>query len=299
MLYNYDEAIRFQDFYNMLPTEIQVTLFSFDLENTKNIFSDLELYNENKDIFARRALHLYGGRLMFSTTTDADNRFNEIRTNILDFYKSNYYKYKTLVATTNFVYNPIWNVDGTITEETTRTPNLTTTATDTTTTTTSGTGTTTNSGSDTTTTTDSSTTKNSGQDSTQTNVLASNEKASKVAPFDAENFKNLNSDTDKSNSDTTTTTTHGLTVAENGDSTVTTAHGLKIENSNSANSTTENSAGTTKTGNEKTVTKTTRSGNIGVTMTQALIKEERDVAEINIIDMFLEDLFNNISFNIY
>ena len=299
MLYNYAESIRFQDFYNSLPAEAQPTLFSFDLENTKNIFSDLELYNENKDIFSRRALHLYGGRLMFSTTTDSDNRFNEIRSNILDFYKSNYYKYKTLIATTNFVYNPIWNVDGTVTEETTRTPNLTTTSTDTTTTTASGTDTTTNSGSDTTTTTDSNTTTNSGQDSTQTNVLASNEKTSKVAPFDAENFKNLNSERDTGNSDTTATTTHGLKVTENGDSTATVTHGLKIENSNSTNSTTENSAGTTTTGNEKIITKTTRSGNIGVTMTQALIKEERDVAEINIIDMFLEDLFNNISFNIY
>ena len=299
MLYNYDEAIRFQDFYNSLPTEVQPTLFSFDLENTKNIFSDLELYNENKDIFARRALHLYGGRLMFSTTTDPDNRFNEIRTNILDFYKSNYYKYKTLIATTNFVYNPIWNVDGTVTEETTRTPNLTTTSTDTSTTTNSGTNTTTNSGSDKTTTTDNNTTTNSGQDSTQTNVLASNEKTSNVAPFDAENFKKLSNETDKDNSDTTATTTHGLKVTENGDSTATITHGLKIENSNSANSTTENSAGTTTTGNEKIVTKTTRSGNIGVTMTQALIKEERDVAEFNIIDMFLEELFNNISFNIY
>lgn len=299
MLYNYDEAIRFQDFYNSLPAEVQPTLFSFDLENTKNIFSDLELYTENKDIFARRALHLYGGRLMFSSTTDTDNRFNEIRANILDFYKSNYYKYKTLIATTNFVYNPIWNVDGTITEESTRTPNLKTTATDTTTTTASGTGATINSGNDKTTTTNNNTTTNSGQDSTQTNVLASNEKMSKVAPFDAENFKNLNNDTDKSNSDTTATTTHGLKVAENGDSTETTTHGLKIENSNSTNSTTENSAGTTTTGNEKIITTTTRSGNIGVTMTQALIKEERDVAEFNIIDMFLEDLFNNISFNIY
>ena len=299
MLYNYAESIRFQDFYNSLPAEAQPTLFSFDLENTKNIFSDLELYNENKDIFSRRALHLYGGRLMFSTTTDSDNRFNEIRSNILDFYKSNYYKYKTLIATTNFVYNPIWNVDGTVTEETTRTPNLTTTSTDTTTTTASGTGATTNSGSDKTTTTDNSTTTNSGQDSTQTNILSSNEKTSKVAPFDAENFKNLNSERDTGNSDTTATTTHGLKVTENGDSTATVTHGLKIENSNSTNSTTENSAGTTTTGNEKIITKTTRSGNIGVTMTQALIKEERDVAEINIIDMFLEDLFNNISFNIY
>lgn len=299
MLYNYEESIRFQDFYNSLPTEVQPTLFSFDLENTKNIFSDLELYNENKDIFSRRALHLYGGRLMFSTTTDTDNRFNEIRTNILDFYKSNYYKYKTLIATTNFVYNPIWNVDGTITEETTRTPNLTTTSTDTTTTTASGTGTTTNSGSDKTTTTDNNTVTNSGQDSTQTNVLSSNEKTSNVAPFDAENFKKLSNETDKGNSDTTATTTHGLTVAENGDSTATITHGLTVENSNSANTTTENSAGTTTTGNEKIVTTTTRSGNIGVTMTQALIKEERDVAEINIIDMFLEELFNNISFNIY
>ena len=299
MLYNYDESIRFQDFYNSLPAEVQPTLFSFDLENTKNIFSDLELYNENKDIFARRAMHLYGGRLMFSSTTDPDNRFNEIRTNILDFYKSNYYKYKTLIATTNFVYNPIWNVDGTVTEESTRTPNLKTTATDTTTTTASGTGSTTNSGSDTTTTTDNNTTTNSGQDSTQTNVLTSNEKTSNVAPFDAENFKKLNNETDKANSDTTATTTHGLKVTENGGSTATTTHGLTVENSNSTNSTTENSAGTTTTGNEKIVTRTTRSGNIGVTMTQALIKEERDVAEFNIIDMFLEDLFNNISFNIY
>ena len=236
---------------------------------------------------------------MFSTTTDTDNRFNEIRSNILDFYKSNYYKYKTLIATTNFVYNPIWNVDGTVTEEMTRTPNLTTTSTDTTTTTASGTDTTTNSGNDKTATTGSNTTTNSGQDSTQTNVLASNEKTSNVAPFDAENFKKLSNDTDKSNSDTTATTTHGLKVTENDDSTATTTHGLTVENSNSTNSTTENSAGTTTTGNEKIITKNTRSGNIGVTSTQKLISEERDVAEFNIIDMFLEDLFNNISFNIY
>ena len=171
--------------------------------------------------------------------------------------------WEELYATTQYEYNPIWNVDGTVVED--RDLKGTDYLTDDHTTTRTHTDTITRTHNDTLTTTH-------GAGSTNTHsVYGFN--SSTEAPADKD-----------------ITTTNG-TDSDAHTGTVTDAHTGSI---------TDKDTGTRKhdTSDSGTVT-TTRTGNIGVTSTQSLIQEQREVVKLNIIDVIIKDFADRFCLKVY
>lgn len=161
------------------------------------------------------------------------------------------YKYKTLFATTNLVYNPIWNVDGT--EERKRESSKESSDTDTF----NNTDTLTKGGSDT-----------SSSTGTDTETKS-------VTTFDSDVFR----DTEKTiNTPNTTDTT--------------------IYNSSDTNRHTGTVSNAYEDSENETET-VTKQGNIGVTSTQSLISQEREVALFDFISIVEKDIIKNVCSLIY
>lgn len=168
-----------------------------------------------------------------------------------------------LYATTQYEYNPIWNVDGTVVED--RDLEGTDYLTDDHTTTRTHTDTITRTHNDTMETTyDNGTTM-------EHSVYGFN--SSTEAPADK----------DRTDNDGTTTDAHTGTITD--------AHTGSI---------TDKDTGTRKhdTSDSGTVT-TTRTGNIGVTSTQSLIQEQREVVKLNIIDVIIKDFADRFCLKVY
>jgi hypothetical protein len=171
--------------------------------------------------------------------------------------------WEELYKTTQYEYNPIWNVDGTVVED--RDLEGTDYLTDDHTTTRTHTDTITRTHNDTLTTTH-------GAGSTNTDsVYGFN--SSTEAPADKD-----------------TTTTNG-TDSDAHTGTIADAHTGAI---------TDKDTGTRKhdTSDSGTVT-TTRTGNIGVTSTQSLIQEQREVVKLNIIDVIIKDFADRFCLKVY
>lgn len=171
--------------------------------------------------------------------------------------------WKELYDTTQYEYNPIWNVDGKVKEE----HNLTGTdyLTDDHTTTRTHTDTITRTHTDTVTTTHGLTV------TTDDSVYGYNESA--AAP------------SDKS------------VAAQSGTSSD--AHTGQIADAHTG-AITDKDTGTRKhdTSDKGDIT-TTRTGNIGVTSTQSLIQEQREVVKFNIIDVIIQDFSNRFCLKVY
>ena len=187
--------------------------------------------------------------------------------------------WEELYKTTQYEYNPIWNVDGTVVEDRDLegtdylTDDHTTTRTHTDTITRTHTDTLTRTHNDTLTTTH-------GAGSTNTHsVYGFNSSAE--APADKDTTTTNGTDSDA----------HTGTIADAHTGAITDAHTGNI---------TDKDTGTRKhdTSDSGTVT-TTRTGNIGVTSTQSLIQEQREVVKLNIIDVIIKDFADRFCLKVY
>lgn len=78
---------------------------------------------ENYDI---DFVNLYGDREFYLSDNILEENYSTYFSTLIYAYLSaNKYMYTKLFSTTNFEYNPIWNVEGSETRTTTRTPNIT------------------------------------------------------------------------------------------------------------------------------------------------------------------------------
>ena len=164
-----------------------------------------------------------------------------------------------LYKTTTFEYNPIWNKDGTITETEEISRTGDTSGKSNTTTATSGTSNTTTATSG----------NSSGNSETDTYVFGFNE----------------------SNGAQSGRTTESGANSSSGNST---------ENGTSSGNSTENGTSSeNRKDNEKRTYTRSEQGNIGVTTTQAMIREEREVDEFSIIDYIARDVINKMCLLVY
>ena len=297
--------------------EISKNQNTFDIfgdSQITSLFIDEKIITSSSDM-TKLFLASYGDRYFFKSFNDYITAYTEIQSyiSLIDF--KYLYKYKKLIKTLNFEYNPIWNKDATYTNKITRTPNLTTenssnqtsnekntntssgnitenqTATPNTTTTNKTTGTKTATPNLTTTTTNPATTVTHSTSPYDTSNQLYNEYADKTEIAADTQERQSGTNTEKTDSTITTTQT-GTNTATN--TTATTATGT-VENT-----ITNTNSGTIKeSGNEVTIEETKENGNIGVTSTQELIKAERDVANFSVINEFLNDVITEIGLDIY
>lgn len=245
-----------------------------------------------------------------SQNDDYSDTFNNLKQFINVHMKTNAYKYYKIVESTKLEYNPIWNVDGTETTDTTRTPNIThgKTGTDTTTTETKNNQTIT---ADKETKNNQSITNNTTIKNNQSQTVTETPNTAKennkgVTSYDSATFNDSEKTVEKLTGNTKTVTdysgtadTENTTTSYSGnadkETTTTTYSG------NADTVTTNYTAGVTETetGTDTTNTTVTRQGNIGVTSTQNLIKQEREIANLNIIYDYINDLSRFIFLNIY
>ena len=235
--------------------------------------------------------------------------------------------WEELYKTTQYEYNPIWNVDGTVIEDrdlsgtdyrtddhtTTRThtDTITRTHNDTDTITHGKTDTTTHGLTDTITHGKTDTTTHGLTDTIDESVYGYNSttKAPSAQKIDAQSGTTTVAEsgtTTDAQSGTTTVAQSGTTtdaqsgtttVAESG--TTADAHTGTITDAHTG-SITDADTGTINhdTSDSGTIT-TTRQGNIGVTSTQSLIQEQREVVKLNIIDVIIKDFADRFCLKVY
>lgn len=195
------------------------------------------------------------------------------------------YKWSKLLATEEFEYNPIWNKDGTITETEEIGRNKVSRVNDSTTETASGTGTTASTDTKNTESSSDEESNTTGSDTQTTDSTGSDEL--KVSAFDTNTYNNREKRDTTGNTESTSSGT--ATATRTGSSTV--------EESGSGNTTTTTSDSRSLTGNREAVDQDgerrsysrTEQGNIGITTTQQMIKEEREVSDFSIYDVIVQD----------
>lgn len=264
---------------------------------------------------------------------------NDIQLDILDCDYLYKYKYDKLLKTLTLKYNPIWNKDGEITHTSTRTPDLTTKDSGNSSVTVTHNTTVAESTDSTTTETPSTTVSEKVQHgltvtetpnlhgstsvdhglSTVESPSTSQTTTHSTSPYDgggpyveSEDVTSNSGSTTTTNSgtDTTTTSTSGSTETANSgtDTTTTTTSGstqTAVSGSTDTKTTgTDSTAGTdgntrTETGTDTIEEKTIEQGNIGVTTTQSMIGEERQVANFSILKAYCTDIANYICMSTY
>lgn len=268
-------------------------------------------------IFLRRyrLRFYYYAVLVQNDSVDYETLYNTIKNYISDIDFELKYKYDKLIKTLSFEYNPIWNKDGTITHNYKRTPDLSTAETQSggsnlqhgLTVTTTPDLTTTETGSGETTETPNTTTKVSGTGSETTTPNLDTTTTNSVVTYDGGSAQLHDTSDEKqtgtqevSTSGDTTTTNSGTTTTETSDSRTTTEGG-KTTTSNSGidATTTTGNLNRTETGTDTIEETTLEQGNIGVTTTQSMIREEREISDYSIIDTYLKDIVNYICLATY
>lgn len=208
-------------------------------------------------------------------------------------------RWQKLYNTMWFSYNPIWNKDGSVTRTETETRDLS--STDSGTTKNSGTGketrnlSSTDSGNQTSSMTGKETRNITITDSPATTVT----ETKKVAGYNSNDFVNSEQNTTE-NSGTNTRNDTGTVDNTTNDTTTT-------ENTRSDTGTVDNTVSTaTENSNQKTDTGTiTRSytsretGNIGVTETQTMIQDEREIVNFNMSQIIINDFISRFCILVY
>lgn len=197
------------------------------------------------------------------------------------------WSWNKLYETLNFTYNPIWNKDGTITETETRETSGTDGGTLTTGGTVSNTGTITDDG-----------------DGTETGTIADNgsenvtrgshtDRTYKQRGFNDSGLVANRSEEEQTDEsvDTTNSNTRTLNTANTADN-VRTLNTLETSN----NTTTDSR---TRAGSEDITRSRTEQGNIGVTTTQQMIQEERDISLFDLVDHITQDFKEQFCIMVY
>lgn len=230
-------------------------------------------------------LHKYGGMLM------RDYELAELTFLTMIWHHANEYKFNGLAESTKFDYNPIENYNRTETETVERSPDITreTETTETPRVATSQQSTRTPNVTETDThnlmTTEGGTT---GDAVTETNSETSGA-TGKVAPFDSALFNNAtqNDVTASGSGSTTETITHGKTTADTGTLTHTTAGTDTTQTTTTHTGENHTTRAETETGTDTTERETHIAGNIGVTTSQQMIEQERQIVDFVFVDLYL------------
>ena len=222
-------------------------------------------------------------------------------------------KWDRLYTSYTAEYNPIWNVDGSITETETRDLAADHTGTDTTgstgtdTETHTGTETVADSGTDTETHTGTETVADSGTDSESRSGTDRKETSGSVYGFDSSGAVPADSGSETVTAGIGTSTTYGKTEENTKNLTDSTQYGKSEENTKNLTDSTTYGRIDTRTLNTKdtdkgTITRqTTRGGNIGVTMTQQLLEADSEYWN-KVTSLFyhqvITDVVNEITYKI-
>lgn len=207
------------------------------------------------------------------------------------WHTANYYKFEGLAATTTADYNPIENYNRTETETVERTPDLTTETTTTETPRVVETETTTHTPQTTETETHNLTATEGGTTGTATTEqsASSADTTGKVAPYDSALFSNAAESVGSTSGSgsASETVTHGKTLADTGTVTRATTGTDTTQKQTSATGTNTNAETREETGTDTTERETHISGNIGVTTSQEMLKQEREIVNFVMLDEYL------------
>lgn len=201
------------------------------------------------------------------------------------------YKFNGLAETTKKVYNPIENYNRTETETVERTPDLTTETERTETPRVTTTETATRTPDLTVTERDSRTFTDSGTTAVSSETDQTISATGGVMPFDANTFHNATT-SDSGKFESSETTTHGKTTT-NGGSLIQETDGTDTTTTTKSATGTNTDAETrTETGTDTTERESHISGNIGVTTTQEMLKQEREIVNFVFLDEYLAEWVN-------
>lgn len=332
--------------YNIHPTVSEV--------NTKqgsalsNLFAGVDIFQSDLQVTGADLLNQfildYGERAFMLPATAAEMAadYSGYATRVVQAFQLKYktqlkYKYTKLLETMFYEYNPIWNVDGTETTDTTHNQSQTVTTDIETIRRQVETVTTDRNQTETVTTRNNQEIEHHIEKDRDYNYTEIDEPKKtttekpgttithNVTPYDSTDQTAASSDTasgtttteeeynrnkfEYHNEDYTDTTAYKLTqgATDNGDTvrteysgdgdTVTTAYSLPA--GTTKGDTVHNSVTTEYEGETPDNITTTRQGNIGVTSTQSLIQQEREIVDFDIIGNFLRDCSNLICLNVY
>lgn len=195
--------------------------------------------------------------------------------------------WQKLYNSTMFVYNPIWNKDGTITEN--RSKEYSSEK--------SGTVESSNDGTSSKTTEDSKSITNTRTDNTDTSRSASGDQdtdtENKVAGFNSSSYVNKDKQTVDQSWSENSTEDIDRTISDTG-----AESGNLTETGTTSDSGSTSESGTTA-GTESEEYTRTEQGNIGVTSTQQLIKEEREISLFEIDDFIINDFKRQFCILVY
>ena len=225
-----------------------------------------EVYFRNHTAIDFTIKNKYGHLKTLRKYDSVESAFNDMQ-NVFDRMMAyNRYKYTTLSNTEHFEYEPLWNVDGTVETETER------------------------ESTDTMVNGQIQTTVNNGQkvvsstigQRTNTDTIGAStlNRVNAVSPFETESIANVAHD-EQIETTAQKQDTHILSGATDS------------QTQNASTDTSTISSHTDTNSNEVTEkVKTVRYGNIGVTSTQNLIQQERDIAYFNVFEIVFNDFFD-------
>lgn len=332
---SYYTYVTFKDLKNNLQA-VGNTYNPFNTSSIAKLFLNNSVL-DNTERLTRIFNRKYGLRFWYSpvevsnNSINYENIYNELVQSIEDIDLELTYKYEKLVKTLTLEYNPIWNKDGKITHTYTRTPNLSTADTGTLTSetkygltqtvtpdledTTNATAHETTTPTVSTQTSTNSTVTDTPKTTTTETPAVSTTVTNSVSPYDttdltvrdsqtttpAGNNTTTVTGTDTQTSDSTVTVTQSGTDKTETDSTVTQKHTGETVTANSGSDTVTNSNSNTRleTGTDNIQESTLEQGNIGVTTTQSMIQEERNIADYSVIDEYLRDVIKYVSLGTY
>lgn len=208
-----------------------------------------------------------------------------------------------LLKTTQYEYNPIWNKDGMVSEVVTRNLAATEDVSDVNTTTHADTDTRTRADTDTRTHLDTDTTTLDNTDEQTRDLAGTNDSTSSHGVFGYNSSTKAPESEDIIDQDTTdtgtVTDTHTGTITDAHTGTITDAHTGTITDAHTGTITDARIIDRDTSDTGTIATYRTEQGNIGLTSTQDLIKAQREVVQINIMDIIIHDFIDRFCLKIY
>ena len=208
-----------------------------------------------------------------------------------------------LLKTTQYEYNPIWNKDGMVSEVVTRNLAATEDVSDVNTTTHADTDTRTRADTDTRTHLDTDTTTLDNTDEETRDLAGTNDSTNSHGVYgynSSTKAPEIEDVIDQDTTDTgTITDTHTGTITDAHTGTITDAHTGTITDAHTGTITDARVIDRDTSDTGTIATYRTEQGNIGLTSTQDLIKAQREVVQINLMDIIIHDFIDRFCLKIY
>ena len=259
------------------------TVFSAELSDIAGWANMPETFTQEQ--LVAYLLHKYGS----IAVRDYSNA--ELTSLTVLWHSANYYRFAGLANTTKQTYNPIENYNRTETETVERTPDLTTETERTETPRVTTTETATRTPDLTVTERDSRTFTDSGTTVTAGDTDQTGNAVGAVMPFDSNAFHNA-TQSDAGKFESTETITHGKTTTNGGSVTQETDGTDTTTTTKTATGTNTDAETRTETGTDTTDRETHISGNIGITTTQEMLKQEREIVNFVFLDEYISAWVN-------